>query len=406
MIPSKGAAGPVRSPAVPGSAGATTGSHITGPSPEPDRDPPTIGGTTAGPRVETEPAPGPLASAGSPDPPAAITRIVVPLDGSDLAGRAVPPAEALAARLGASLIFVQAAGAAQVPGLDVALALELGETDALLTLQQASAAARRKGLQAEAALVKGELAARPADAILAVVQQYGAGLVVMATHGRTGARRALLGSVADAVVRRSPVPVLLIPRHYRPPAHGGAGGSDRMAATLLPVEDAPRRPPVIVVALDGSREAEVALTPALLLARGLEAVVELVRVVHAAEPPPGEAAPQPAIEDSLSYLSGLAQRLAAAGLDGAQVRCITLPARGASIAGALLAHAAGTGASMLVIATHARGGLRRLFRGSVEAAVVAKATLPVLAVRIGGPPAAVARLPDPSSSATAQPTRP
>ncbi len=149
MIPSKGAAGPVRSPAVPGSAGATTGSHITGPSPEPDRDPPTIGGTTAGPRVETEPAPGPLASAGSPDPPAAITRIVVPLDGSDLAGRAVPPAEALAARLGASLIFVQAAGAAQVPGLDVALALELGETDALLTLQQASAAARRKGLQTE-----------------------------------------------------------------------------------------------------------------------------------------------------------------------------------------------------------------------------------------------------------------
>ncbi len=406
MIPSEGTTGPTCPSVVPGSAGATTGSQLAGPPHGPDRAPPATAGTTAGPRVATALAPGPLASAGNLDRPAVITRIVVPLDGSDLAGRAVPPAEALAARLGALLIFVQAAGPAQVPGLDAALALDLGETDALLTLQQASAAARRKGLQAEAAMVKGELAARPADAILAVVQQYGAGLVVMATHGRTGARRALLGSVADAVVRRSPVPVLLIPRHYRPPARGGAGSSDRPAAVLVPAADTPCQPPVIVVALDGSREAEVALSPALLLARGLGAVVELVRVVSATEPLPGEAAALPAIEDSHSYLSGLAQRLVAAGFDGGRVRGVTLPARGTPVAEALLAHAAGAGAAMLVMATHARGGLRRLFRGSVESAVVAKATLPVLVVRIGGPPASVAGLPDPSSSAAAQQTRP
>jgi nucleotide-binding universal stress UspA family protein len=406
MIPLEGLPGPTRPPVVPVSARATTGSQIAGPSPSPDRDPPAIGGATAGPYVETEPAPGRPVLAGDLDRPAAITRIVVPLDGSDLACRAVPPAEALAARLGASLIFVQAAGPTQVPGLDAALALDLGETDAWLTLQQAKAAAQRKGLRAEAALARGELAARPADAILAVVQRYGAGLVVMATHGRTGARRALLGSVADAVVRRSPVPVLLIPRHYRPPTRGGAGNSDWPTTALLTAAATPYQLPVIIVALDGSHEAEMALPPALSLAHGLGAVVELVRVVPATEPLPGEAASRMAIEESGSYLSGIARRVVAAGFAGTQVRWTTLPARGTSIAEALLAHAAGAGAAMLVMATHARGGLRRLFRGSVESAVVAKATLPVLVVRIGGPPASVAGLPDSSSSATAQQTHP
>src|SRR5207249_601108 len=51
---------------------------------------------------------------------------------------------------------------------------------------------------------------RPADEILAAAEQWHADLVVLSTHGRTGAQRWLLGSVADAVVRQAELPVYLV----------------------------------------------------------------------------------------------------------------------------------------------------------------------------------------------------
>ena len=51
---------------------------------------------------------------------------------------------------------------------------------------------------------------RPADEILAAAIESGADLIAMATHGRTGLRRLLFGSVAEAVLRRAPVPVFMI----------------------------------------------------------------------------------------------------------------------------------------------------------------------------------------------------
>jgi nucleotide-binding universal stress UspA family protein len=64
----------------------------------------------------------------------------------------------------------------------------------------------------------------PADQIVEVARQEGADMIVMGTHGRTGLRRLLMGSVAEAVVRRAPCPVLTfkqpaetVPAH-EPPA--------------------------------------------------------------------------------------------------------------------------------------------------------------------------------------------
>jgi nucleotide-binding universal stress UspA family protein len=59
----------------------------------------------------------------------------------------------------------------------------------------------------------------PAEVILHASRLYEASLVVMSTHGRTGARRMLLGSVADAVLRAGETPLLLVrPKAVR---HGG-----------------------------------------------------------------------------------------------------------------------------------------------------------------------------------------
>lgn len=54
-----------------------------------------------------------------------------------------------------------------------------------------------------------EWAEQPSDGILALARREAVDLIVIGTHGRSGLRRALLGSVAEAVVRESPVPVRL-----------------------------------------------------------------------------------------------------------------------------------------------------------------------------------------------------
>jgi nucleotide-binding universal stress UspA family protein len=69
-----------------------------------------------------------------------------------------------------------------------------------------SAALRSQGVDTAWAIRRG----RPADEILAAAQEGGADLIAMATHGRTGLGRLLFGSVAEAVLRRAPVPVFMI----------------------------------------------------------------------------------------------------------------------------------------------------------------------------------------------------
>src|SRR3990170_8161342 len=73
------------------------------------------------------------------------------------------------------------------------------------------AAHQLAGLPVEYAVRFGE----PAEEILEEAREFGADLVVMATHGRSGVARLMLGSVAEAVLRRSEVPVVLV-RHGLP----------------------------------------------------------------------------------------------------------------------------------------------------------------------------------------------
>jgi nucleotide-binding universal stress UspA family protein len=60
------------------------------------------------------------------------------------------------------------------------------------------------------------LSGRAQDVIVEVAQSRGVDLIVMGTHGRTGVRHLLLGSVAERVVRAAPCPVLVVP--VRPPS--------------------------------------------------------------------------------------------------------------------------------------------------------------------------------------------
>lgn len=140
--------------------------------------------------------------------------IFVPLDGSKLAEAVVPIARELALANGAKVVLFQnieplyakttsidALAAFDVAGVERAL-----HADAHSYLEHQAAHLRDRGLNV-AVEVTSETAT--ADAIVSSAQRHGADLIAMATNGRSGLGRILLGSVADRVLRTSTVPVLL-----------------------------------------------------------------------------------------------------------------------------------------------------------------------------------------------------
>ena len=212
----------------------------------------------------------------------------------------------------------------------------------------------------------------PADHIRLRALDVDADLIVMTTHGRTGISRFWLGSVADAVVRHSPVPVLLLR-----PAKSARG---RTAA---------RHPfKRILVTLDGSALAADALGPAIDLAQATGATLVLLRVVlpaplMTAYDPATPFAYQPMIVDEAATaglaadakrdVEALASRLHdETGLDVSAD--VVVDAR---VAEAIVHFAATHDVDVIAMTTHGRGATRWLL-GSVADKVLRSSGLPVL----------------------------
>lgn len=149
-----------------------------------------------------------------------IFRIVVPYDGSDLAGEAFPVAAELAKRLKAGVHLVHAINPSILlpiatpmePAYPAELYSDLlaeAETDAKTSLEEAKKQLKSYGLTVTFEIVSGTAF----DAITDRAQDND--LIVMSSHGRTGVKRWLLGSVAEKLVREGPVPVVLVPAKDR-----------------------------------------------------------------------------------------------------------------------------------------------------------------------------------------------
>jgi nucleotide-binding universal stress UspA family protein len=148
--------------------------------------------------------------------PRALRRVVVPLDGSALAAQALPIAVELAARAGADLILLQAVlpftefAAAFTPlGRPIPVPRDLITEEIEHTRQELELVAERIHRPEVTTSTIVELG-YPADVILDEAGKHQADLIVMATHGRSGLRRWMLGSVADKVLHASHTPLLLV----------------------------------------------------------------------------------------------------------------------------------------------------------------------------------------------------
>jgi nucleotide-binding universal stress UspA family protein len=297
-----------------------------------------------------------------------LRRILVPLDGSELATIAIPWARALATPE-TDLVLFRA-----VP--DPTPFSELAGTSAFpaqrVTARNRHVAADYLDAVAEVLLdVTGTIstASTVGDAseeILRAIEERDATMVVVASHGRGFLGRVVVGSVADRVARSSAVPVLVVhpSKHASMPAHADSTARiDRM-----------------VVPLDGSVLARQALPVAAALGLQLGIPLHLVRAVPnreeiAAYPDSLEADDYSAmIAAAASALEAKASQLRAAGLTVTGKVAFGPPA--ATILDEIGSH------DLVVMTSHGQGGVRRWLLGSVAERLIRSGEAPVLLVPV------------------------
>jgi nucleotide-binding universal stress UspA family protein len=319
-----------------------------------------------------------------------LKRILVPLDGSPLAERALPYARTLAQAAGARIWLLRAVPSADLAGVKPheTQEREFWEAEGYLRDQSVCLPAG----SVEFATFGGGAA----EGIVSECRSRQVDLVVMATHGRSGLGRWVFGSVAAGVLARAPAPVLLV-RAWQ--AEQGLA---------LPVVG-----PRVLVPLDGSAFAEDALPVARDLAGTLGGTLTLLQCIHEAHSMvvPGHETVAGAVNDPLTYMGAYvgprevqqvvsyntqeleAERGAALDyLKGVQEEIaeaqatlpVQLEVRVGAPAHEIIAASRELGANLVVMATHGRTGPARLLLGSVADRVLREGSVPVLLVRPPG----------------------
>jgi nucleotide-binding universal stress UspA family protein len=309
-------------------------------------------------------------AANGPEEAVMFNKIVVPLDGSALAERALPIARALARQAQGELLLVRVPELVHmiVPGngghalLYPEQSLGYSEKQANEYLDHMREALAAQGVLIQTAVPHGD----PATALVEVAREIEANLIVMSSHGYSGLTRWLLGSVAEKVLHAAPCPVLVL-RTEAPPT--------RMA-----------------LALDGSALSEEALEPALSVAQALGVPVTLVRAVptldadelrrlNELEPGIGWRLEKELTDEAAEYLDNTILRFARPGL------IMDKAVRFEPAAEGILDYAEAHAVDLIAMATHGRTGLRRWVYGSVTDKVLRAGHFSMLIVR---PPAVTA----------------
>jgi nucleotide-binding universal stress UspA family protein len=141
-----------------------------------------------------------------------MTQILVPVDGSEYSKRALDIAVDLASALGAELVIINVVDLTRVAVMSggqaqlVGGAFEELKDEGRRLVDEARARVAGKA-PATTHVVEGN----PVDEIERAALQMKVSYIVMGTHGRSGLGRAVMGSVAEGVARRAPVPVMIVP---------------------------------------------------------------------------------------------------------------------------------------------------------------------------------------------------
>jgi nucleotide-binding universal stress UspA family protein len=301
-------------------------------------------------------------------------RILVPLDGSNLAERALPWARMLARGLSAELVLLRAVTLPAelkdtLGDADVAVekALVALDADADRYLGQVAGQFEDNGLRVHPVVYRGPAA----EVIVDYAQRADIQLIVMATHGYTGHSRWRHGSVAERVLQTASVPVLMVCAHT---SDEKTLCSSKTCRTIL-------------VPLDGSPVAEQVLPAATSVARALDAELVLFRVAiaYAFGPFAGEwyvpleGTFETANQIAEVYLKRVANSLTQQGYKASTA------VRSGPVADAIIDYAEESRIDLIAMCTHGRTGLGRWVLGNVAERVLRARCTPLMLVRAQRP---------------------
>jgi nucleotide-binding universal stress UspA family protein len=269
----------------------------------------------------------------------AQSRILVPLDGSSTAEAILTQLRRVVRRHESESLLLHATSEMSTAG-DAEVEKYLRRTSFRLT---------NDGYPSRYFLRRG----MPAETILAAAAEFKADLIAMTTHGRSGAARFVLGSVAEKVLQASPHPVL-VTRSF--PA----------SQSLGKLESRPIRN--ILLPLDGSAFSLAVLNPVLEFLRPVDAHVHLL---HVTEPTPYDGRWDSPDETLKSADHTLREACVPASIE----------LRKGDPGEEILKAAAEKDADLIAMTTHGRSGPSRWVFGSVTAKVLRSASAPLLVVR-------------------------
>ena len=302
-------------------------------------------------------------------------RILVPLDGSELAGRALPYAKELANHLGSEVILINVMGSNDNPD-NPEHRVYLNNKVATMeqVIKKSSALPPGEKVKVTSAIIGSSgILTHPAEEILDYAEKEHVSLIVMATHGRTGIKRWALGSTADKVARASQCPILLIRANI----------------------DAPKNVHLdkILVTLDGSEKSEAVLPHIEYTAPKFKSEINLLNVVEPPyhisiyqgvgyyggsgiiKVPYTEEEIKPAKVAAEEYLQKVSGKLIAEGIK------TSYKVRVGSASEEIIKAEGEIGVDMVAMSTHGHSGFGRWDHGSIADKVLHAGNTPLLLVR-------------------------
>jgi nucleotide-binding universal stress UspA family protein len=295
------------------------------------------------------------------------TKMLIPLDGSKTAEQVLPFARTLAVTL---KVPVELLDVIDISAMSLHIASDkaryldtlIAEGERVSREYLNDIAAGLAGVKVTCAVSRG----KPSDAIIESAAAEKGTLIAMATHGRSGLNRWMLGSVAEKVLRGSDNPLFLVRAHEE-------GATDGAAMINS-----------IVVPLDGSELAESVLPTAVEVAKTLDLDVVLCRAYELAASayygseaylPNYEEMRQQVKAEAEGYLAEKANAFKAAGLP--RVSWVALEGSGAE---EIVRYTHTHRDALVAMSTHGRSGINRWVLGSVTERVVRHSDGPVLVV--------------------------